>query len=134
MLNFKSPEVTYVESIIVMKKCFRLKDMLYFNVFQPIWTCFGSIFLTWMPKQVFTAIAKFFKKQCFSELPNPLLLDLWNGCCISNVRKKSKASKDGRHYLYIVSQLWWSVEHIKLEGNLREFYLLLPCSIAGWCS
>ena len=34
LLNFKGAEATCTTSIIVMKKCFRLKDMLYFNIFS----------------------------------------------------------------------------------------------------
>ena len=82
LLNFKGAEATCVESITEMKKCFRLKDMLYFNVFSAHMNMFWQHYLEnkkpvfLASKQVCTAIMEFLKKQCFSELQNPLLLDL----------------------------------------------------------
>ena len=84
LLNFKGAEATCVESITETRKCFRLKDMLYFDVFSAHMNMFWqhylgnkkTIFVASMLKQVYTAIVKFFKKRCFSELPNPLLLGL----------------------------------------------------------
>ena len=84
LLNFKGAEATCVESITETKKCFRLKDMFYFNVLSAHMNMFWQhylenkepIFLASMPKQVYAAIVEFFKKRCFSELPKPLLLDL----------------------------------------------------------
>ena len=101
LLNFKGAEATCTTSIIVMKKCFRLKDMLYFNIFSAHMNMFWQhclenkkpIFLIWMPKQVYTVIVEFFKKQYFSKVANPLLLDLWNGCCKSTVRIKRRQGK-----------------------------------------
>ena len=45
LLNFKGAEATCVESITETRKCFRLKDMLYFDVFSAHMNMFWQHYL-----------------------------------------------------------------------------------------